>query len=63
VDVAVNGRPPGAELADLLQVAGDGIWRLPLSAAWGAGTQGTVRAAVRDVQGNVTRVAQRFRVP
>jgi hypothetical protein len=61
-DIAVAGRPAGAELADLAQSAGDGIWSIPLSPALGAGATGTIRAEIRDVQGNVTRVAQRFTI-
>jgi hypothetical protein len=61
-DFALAGRPAGSELADLAQSAGDGIWRIPITPAFGAGAAGTIRAEVRDVQGNVTRVAQRFTV-
>jgi hypothetical protein len=61
-DVALAGRAAGAELADLLQPAGDGIWTIPLSSPLAAGVSGTLRAEVRDLEGNVARVAQSFRV-
>ncbi len=61
-DFSVAGRGPGAELFDLAQPAGDGIWTIPLSPVLGPGFAGTVSASVRDRQGNVTRVACRFEV-
>ena len=61
-DFPVAGRAPGTELADLATPIGDGIWRIAVSPALAVGATGTVRAEVRDLQGNVTRVAQRFRV-
>jgi len=63
IDLSVNGRPPNTELSDLLESVGDGIWRIPLVPALGSGARGTVQASVRDMQGNITRVAQRFRIP
>jgi hypothetical protein len=62
-DFAVAGRPAGTELGDLFSPAGDGIWAYTLPAPLGSGTTGHVNASVRDVQGNVTRVSVRFRVP
>jgi hypothetical protein len=62
VDRPVAGRAAGAELADLATAAGDGIWRITLPNAWGPGVSGTVSVSVHDVQGNVTRVVQKFRV-
>ena len=59
-DFVVNGRPAGAELADLALGAGAGIWTItlapPLASAWNR----HVRVSVRDNQGNVTRVDRAF---
>ena len=62
-DFPVAGRAAGAEIADLFAVSGDGIWSYVLPAPLGSGASGHVSASVRDVQGNVTRVSVRFRVP
>jgi hypothetical protein len=61
-DFPVAGRAAGAELADLAQSAGDGILRIVLPTPLAAGATGTLDVEVRDVQGNVTRVAQKFAV-
>jgi hypothetical protein len=61
-DVPLGGRAAGAELADLASPAGDGILAIALSPPLPAGTSATLLVEVRDVQGNVTRVARRFRV-
>ena len=61
-DFAVNGRAAGAELADLAQDAGDGIRTLALSPPIASRAGGTLRVAVADNQGNITRVARRFAV-
>jgi len=61
-DFAVNGRAAGVELADLAQDAGDGIRTLTLSPPIASRASSTLRVAVADVQGNVTRVARRFAV-
>jgi 5-hydroxyisourate hydrolase-like protein (transthyretin family) len=60
--VAINGRPPDSELADLAQQVGAGIFEVDLSPALPPGTGARVRAAVRDAGGNVTRVERRFSV-
>lgn len=60
--IALAGRPAGAELADLLQPLGDGRYDLPLSPPLTLIGDATLHVAVRDVQGNITRVAQRFSV-
>jgi len=59
-DFAVGERAAGSELADLAEMAGDGIWTLPLSPAPAPGVAHEVRVSVWDVQGNVTRVVRRF---
>ncbi|MBI3843279.1 MAG: hypothetical protein HY292_01445, partial [Planctomycetes bacterium] len=61
-DFAVGSRAAGAELVSLGHRDGDGIWTIPLPQPLGPGFSGTVHASVRDVQGNVTRVACRFSV-
>ncbi len=59
-DFIVNGRAPGAELADLAQAAGDGIWTIALTPPLAAGWNRHVRLGVRDNQGNITRVDRAF---
>ena len=59
---AVNGRPAGAELADLSATAGDGIRTLTLSQPLSALADGMLHVAVADVQGNISRVARHFSV-
>jgi len=61
-DFPVNGRPAGAQLADLAASAGDGIRTLALETPLTAPASGNLLVSVEDVQGNVTRVARRFRV-
>ncbi len=61
-DFAINGRAAGTELADLVQDGGDGIRTLALSPPIASRASGTLRVAIEDVQGNVTRVARRFAV-
>ncbi len=62
-DFPVEGRPPGSELADLALEIDDpeeGIHGIFLSQPLPNLSQATLRAEVRDVQGNITRVAQNF---
>lgn len=59
----LNGRPPGAELADLAQAIGDGVYAITLSAPLAAIAAGEISASVRDNQGNTTRLRQSFSVP
>jgi hypothetical protein len=61
-DVAINGRAAGAELADLALAAGDGIREIALAPPLHSLPQAHVYASVRDVQGNITRVARRFSI-
>jgi hypothetical protein len=60
-DVAIAGRQPGAELADLAQPAGDGIYTISVSPPL-ANVAATLHVAIADDQGNVTRVTRRFSV-
>ncbi|MEZ5314037.1 MAG: hypothetical protein R2862_10525 [Thermoanaerobaculia bacterium] len=62
-DFPVSGRPAGSQLADLAVPVGaatDRIWRIDLGGALPLVWKKEVRLAVRDGQGNVTRVARRF---
>ena len=61
-DFAVNGRPAGAQLADLAAPIDDGIYALALSPPVAALADGTLNVAVADRQGNITRVVRYFAV-
>jgi len=61
-DFSVNGRAPGAQLADLAAATGDGIRTITLNPPLAASGATTVRVDIADHQGNITRVAQRFSV-
>ena len=61
-DIAMAGRNPGAELADLATVAGDGIWSVTLAPPLTDVQNAHLHVAVADNQGNVTRVDRRFSV-
>jgi len=61
-DLAVNGRAPGAELADLAVGVDDGIRAITLSPPIAQVVDRHVYAEVRDHQGNVTRIARAFTV-
>ncbi len=61
-DVAMAGRAPGSELADLATSAGDGIWTVALAPALTDVSNAHLHVAVADQQGNVTRVDRRFSV-
>jgi hypothetical protein len=59
-DFPLEGRPPGAELADLAVEQADGVYAILLSQPLPELTGAMVFAEVADHQGNVTRVARRF---
>jgi len=59
-DVTVEGRPPGAELADLLVVENPGVWVLQLAQPLPGRAEAHILVEVADVEGNVTRVDRRF---
>ncbi len=61
-DIAIEGRAPGSQLADLAAPAGDGIYVVALTQRITAVTDAHLFAAVADNQGNITRVARRFSV-
>jgi len=61
-DVALAGRPPGAELSDLAApVPGaPGVYTISLAAPIGPVIRATLHVEVKDHQGNITRVARSF---
>ncbi len=59
-DFPVAGRAPGSELNDLAVAVGDGIYEIGLGGALGPLAEAHVRVEVADVQGNITRIDQRF---
>jgi len=61
-DIALAGRPANAELADLAQEIADGVYRITLAPALTQVADAVVHVQVRDMQGNITRVARAFRV-
>lgn len=60
--LAINGRSPGAQLAELTQQAGDGIYTIALSTPLVTVTDAHLYVQVADHQGNMMRVDQRFAV-
>jgi hypothetical protein len=61
-DFVVNGRAPGAELAELTQTTGQGIFTIDLAAPLLDVTEAHLFVQVADNQGNLTRVDQQFSV-
>lgn len=57
---AVEGRAPGAELADLLVATGQGIHTLNLTSPLPRMDMANLHASVRDTQGNITRTTVTF---
>jgi hypothetical protein len=60
--IAIAGRAPGAQLADLAQPTGDGIFTITLPAPLTSAPAARLYAEVRDGQGNVTRVVRSFSI-
>ncbi len=60
--VAINGRAAGAELSDLAQAVGDGIYEIALSSPITQIDEAHLFVEVKDKQGNVTRVNVKFSV-
>jgi len=60
--VAINNRPAGTKLADLVTQSGDGIYTIALSTPLTLVTDAHLYVQVADHQGNVTRVDRRFAV-
>jgi hypothetical protein len=61
-DFAVEGAPPGTNLAPRFRAAGPGVWELPLAAPLTV-RRGVLTVAVRDRAGNVTRAERVFTAP
>lgn len=59
-DFVVQGRPPGAELADLVTATGNGIYTINLNSPITSMATGLMRIDVADNEGNITRVRQQF---
>ena len=60
--VAINGRSPGAQLADLAVSVDDGVYVISISPPITSVRNAHVYASVRDVQGNVTRVDRSYSI-
>jgi len=60
--IPIAGRAPGAQLADLAQPTGDGIYTLTLPTPLTSATNARLYVQVRDVQGNVTRLTTTFSI-
>jgi hypothetical protein len=61
-DFALDGTPAGANLAAKFQAKGDGIWEMKLAAPLTDLTKGKLTIAVKDKQGNLTRIDRSFSV-
>jgi hypothetical protein len=61
-DFAIDGAKPGDELAGRFTEKGDGVREWKLAAPLGALKRGTLTVAVKDRQGNVTRIERMFSV-
>ena len=62
-DIPLAGRPAGAELADLAQSAGEGIYTIPLLQTIENIANAHLSFEVADFQGNITRVEVKFSTP
>ncbi|MCC6420610.1 MAG: hypothetical protein IT429_20425 [Gemmataceae bacterium] len=61
-DFVLDGAAAGTNLADRFRSAGQGIWELRLARPLAALERGTITVAVRDRQGNRTRIERTFSV-
>jgi len=61
-DIAIPGSAAGADLAPRFRETSPGVWELALNAPLSASTTGTLTVAVRDQQGNETKIVRRFSV-
>ncbi|MFO1349251.1 MAG: hypothetical protein U1F68_00645 [Gammaproteobacteria bacterium] len=61
-DIALAGRAPGQELADLARLTGDGLYTLHLLQPLGQASNAHLMVEIADRQGNITRVKRRFSV-
>ncbi len=62
LDQPLMGRPPGAELADLAQPAGEGIVLIPIPQGLSGAHRATLTVTVADRQGNQTRQTVTFSI-
>ena len=61
-DFAVNGLATGENLASKFQKKSQGVWELKLSSPLNQLPSGTLKVAIRDRQGNWSRIERRFQV-
>jgi hypothetical protein len=59
-DFPIAGVPAGKNLADKFKAKGDGVWELKLDKSVTGSTRRKLTVAVRDKQGNVTRIERTF---
>lgn len=60
--LTINGRAPGAQLADLAVPVGDGIFQIALTTPITNVQNARMVASVKDGQGNITRVDRTFSI-
>ena len=61
-DFAVNGMPPGENLARVFRPRAQGVWELKLAMAIKELPHGRVIVSIQDQQGNITRIEREFSV-
>ena len=61
-DFAVDGLGPGTDLGVMFNDKGDGVWELKLVQPIERLPRGKLVVAVKDRQGNVTRIEREFSV-
>ena len=61
-DFTVNGLAAGENLASKFQKKSQGVWELKLSSPLNQLPSGTLKVAIRDRQGNWSRIERRFQV-
>jgi hypothetical protein len=61
-DFGVNGLSAGENLASKFQKKSQGVWELKLSSPLSQLPSGTLKVAIRDRQGNWSRIERRFQV-
>jgi len=59
-DLAINGIPAGENLAPKFTAKGDGVWELPLTQPLAGVPRGKLTVAVKDREGNITKVERSF---
>jgi hypothetical protein len=61
-DFALDGAPAGENLARKFQAKGDGVWELRLAAPLAPLARGKLAVAIKDRQGNTSRIERTFSV-